>query len=606
MEDRLIAIFLRIVNNSAAACWLVLLVVGLRLLFRRAPGQVRMALWGVVGLRLILPFSLEAVWSLIPSAEIISRETIYASSPALDTGVAVLDQVVNPSFEAAYAPSPGGSTTPLAIQTAVWTLLWLLGLVLFLLYAAISCGRLRRRVAAAVPAEAFWGDRVYQCERVKSPFILGLIRPRIYLPFHLSEREKEAVVAHEKAHISRRDHWWKAVGFLLLAMHWFNPLIWLAYVLLCRDMEYACDERVICKLNREQRAGYCEVLLACGAGHRRLAAGPLAFGEVGVKARVKAVLKYRKPALWLSVTAAAACLLTAACFLTDPIAEIDGGGGSLEMEEYSSWGNGDYQIRYRLDLSGLGEGGTIYAEQWNNGRRSASAPIELGRDVEDVQIVLHLHLRRENGTISGVNIQVSTEGKSDALMTDFALPEDREVTGWSFAGREEGKAVSFGSGDEVILAALAFDEGNGVQAADCDRLTQEPELLEAAGSMIAVRACFGGTVLREKQEDRVGKPQKVLSLEYVDQTYVFQGSGQWERASLMLEKDGTFTFSFSVISDYIGHGFYQLQGDRLTLVTDDGKYVYKFDRVGDTLVFDGEESSEEVGYSGLYDGAVLR
>ncbi len=586
MEDRLIAVFLRIVNNSAAACWLILLVLAQRLLFRRASRQVRMALWGVVGLRLILPFSLEAVWSLIPSAELISRETIYASSPALDTGVAVLDQMINPSFEAAYTPSPGGSTTPLAIQTAVWTLLWLVGLALFLVYAAVSCGRLRRQVAEAVPAEGLLGERVYQCEKVRSPFILGLIRPRIYLPFHLSEKEREAVIAHERAHIARRDPWRKAVGFFLLAVHWFNPLVWLAYVLLCRDMEYACDERAIRGMSREQRAGYCETLLACGMGRHRLAAGPLAFGEVGVRARVKAVLQYKKPALWLSAAAAAACLLMAACFLTDPVAETGGDGGSLEMEEYSAWGIGNYQVRYRLDLSGLDEGGILYAEQWNDGNRFLSEPLELEPGAEEIQVLLHL--RWEGGTVSAAEVQivqVTIEGDSDVFMTEFALPEDREVIGWSFARREEGMEVSFGSGDEVILAALSFDEGNGVQAADCDRLTQEPELLETAGSLIAVRACFG---------------------EYVDQTYTFQGSGQWERASLMLEKDGTFTFSFSVISDYIGHGLYRFQGDRLTLVTGDGRYVYKFDRVGDTLVFDGEESSEEVGYSGLYDGAVLR
>ena len=161
-------------------------------------------------------------------------------------------------------------------------------------------------------------DNIFQSEAVDSPFVLGVVRPRIYIPFRIEGRNLVHVVMHEQVHILRRDHWWKPLGFVLLSVYWFHPLMWLAYILLCRDIELACDERAIKGLDDGQRADYSQALLDCSVSRRSIAACPLAFGETGVKTRVKSVLGYRKPGFWILALAVVACIVVAVCFLTDP------------------------------------------------------------------------------------------------------------------------------------------------------------------------------------------------------------------------------------------------------------------------------------------------
>ena len=316
-------IFLKLLNLSISASWLVLVVLALRLVLKRAPKWVNVLLWGMVALRLMLPFSIESALSLIPSAETLSPEVVrFDPAPTITSGVTIIDNAVNPSLSESFAAAPLASVNPLYVWTYLAGWVWLIGLAAMLLYALVSYLRLRRRVSASI---RLW-ENIYVCDEVPSPFILGIVRPRIYLPSALDEAQRGSVLSHERAHLARRDHWWKPLGFALLAVYWFNPLLWLAYTLLCRDIELACDERVLRGMDAGQVKAYSSALLACSVPRRMLAACPLAFGEVGVGARVKNALRYKKPAFWVVAASVAVCVVVAVCFLTNPRTDTDAAG----------------------------------------------------------------------------------------------------------------------------------------------------------------------------------------------------------------------------------------------------------------------------------------
>ncbi len=312
-------VFLKILNMSIAATWLIPAVLLARLLLKNAPKWSRVLLWALVAARLVLPFSFESSLSLLPSAQTIPADIETAQEPTIHSGLSFLNSAVNPIIQQTAAPTPEYSVNPMQVYVTVFTAIWLAGVAAMLLYALISYLRLRRRVRTAFLLR----DHIYQCEFLDSPFVLGIIRPRIYLPYPMDGQDMDYVIAHEQAHLRRRDHWWKPIGFLLLAIHWFNPLLWLAYILLCRDIELACDEKVISALKDTQRADYTQALLSCSCHRRSISACPLAFGEVGVKERVRSVLHYKKPAFWVVVAAIVACIALGVCFLTDPKAVID-------------------------------------------------------------------------------------------------------------------------------------------------------------------------------------------------------------------------------------------------------------------------------------------
>lgn len=328
-------IFQKALNMSIAAGWLILAVIALRLLLRRAPKRFRLLLWAVVGLRMALPWSIESALSLIPSAQTLPEGIMLERAPVLDTGISALNGAINPGFTAAFTPELGASANPLQVLLPIAAAFWMLGAAAMLLWALVSWLRLRKRVREAVRLE----ENVYECE-IASPFVLGLFRPRIYLPFSLENGERELVLAHERAHITAGDHIIKPLGWLLLAAHWYNPLVWLAYALFCRDIELACDERVVRGLSLSDRADYSQALLDLSRPRGGVRACPLAFGESSVKGRVKSVLSYKKPAFWLVLLAVVVCVGAAVCFLTDPKEEAepvdDGDGGvviSARLEE---------------------------------------------------------------------------------------------------------------------------------------------------------------------------------------------------------------------------------------------------------------------------------
>lgn len=308
------ALFLKLVNMSITASYLVLAAVGVRLVFRKTPKWVLCLLWGLVALRLVCPVTLESALSLIPSAEPLPQEIIFTAAPRIQSGVEAVDQAVNPALEQSLTPAPGASANPTQIWSFVLSRLWAVGVAGMLLYALFSYLLLRRRMATAFLVE----PGIKCSERVNSPFVLGLLRPMIYLPAHMEPEDRDYVIAHEKTHIRRRDHWWKPLGFLLLSVYWFNPVLWLAYILLCRDIEAACDEKVIRDLSREERQAYSRALLHCSIRRKSIAACPLAFGEVGVKERIKQVMSYKKPGFWVVLLALIVCGAVAVTFLTDP------------------------------------------------------------------------------------------------------------------------------------------------------------------------------------------------------------------------------------------------------------------------------------------------
>ena len=307
-------LFLKIINMSISASWLVLAVLILRFALKKAPKWINVLLWGIVAIRLICPFSFESTLSIIPSAETIPLNIGMDTTPTINSGISAINNAVNPIISQSNTPMAGASVNPLQITIGIYEYIWIFGMIALALYTAISYWRLRRKVDTAVR----YKDNIFQSENVSSPFVFGIIKPRIYLPFKMNGQDLEHVVAHEHAHIRRKDHWWKPFGFLLLTIHWFNPLMWMAYVLLCRDIELACDEKVIKELGNEQRGDYTQALVACSVNRRMIAACPLTFGEVGVKERVKSVMNYKKPALWVIIIAVIVCVGVAVCFLTNP------------------------------------------------------------------------------------------------------------------------------------------------------------------------------------------------------------------------------------------------------------------------------------------------
>lgn len=331
--DNLRQLFVGSLNLAVAASWLIAALLLLRPLLKKlAPKWVLCALWALVAVRLVCPVALQSdlsVYRLAGDAVQSSGQMTYFQDTGFCGDVRYRPATLLPGVSA-ETPSTPDSTVPDATTAAdaipqpqtparsvdmnLPSILWAVGIYVMLMLALAGYLSLREDVAASIPLEG----NVYLCDSIKSPFILGMFRPRIYLTSGMDEAARVCVLRHERAHLRRGDHLWKPLGFLLLAVYWYNPLVWAAYILFCRDMELACDERVIRDMAAEERATYSQALLDCSRGRHWVAACPLAFGEVGVKTRVKAVLWYKKPAFWAVLAAVVVCAVVAVCFLTNP------------------------------------------------------------------------------------------------------------------------------------------------------------------------------------------------------------------------------------------------------------------------------------------------
>jgi len=312
-------LFLDLLNLSINASYIILAVILIRLLLKKAPRWIVCVLWGIAAIRLVCPFSIESIFSLIPSSQPVSPDIIYSQSPKINSGISDINNTVNPIITDTFTPNIGDSVNPLQVATYIASVIWIIGASAMLIYGIISYILLHRKMSGAVR----YRDNILQCERVTSPFILGFLCPKIYIPFGMEEHTEIYVIAHEQAHLKRCDHWIKLLGFVLLAVYWFNPFVWAAYILLCRDIEVACDQRVIKDMDLSSRKLYAEALLKCCVNRRVISACPVAFGEVGIKERVKGVMSYKKPDFWIILAVVVTFATVTVCFLTNPQSEAD-------------------------------------------------------------------------------------------------------------------------------------------------------------------------------------------------------------------------------------------------------------------------------------------
>lgn len=323
-------LFLKLLNMSISASWMILAVIVLRGILYGAPKSMRRFLWLLVGIRLICPFSIESAVSLIPNTEAVKAERIYFSDTTVtDTKNAITETADSSIIADTIAPSPEASVNPLQVVIFMAAVAWIIGMLIIFLYTVMSWVNLRKRVCTAIHLR----DNIRQSELVDSPFILGLFHPHIYIPSYLDNEQLSYVILHENSHIRHCDHWIKPIGFLLLGIYWFNPFIWLAYMLLCRDIEFACDERVIKEMNPSEKKAYSSTLLSCSITRKSIAACPLAFGENSIKARIKSVLSYKKPTLWIMLAAIISCIIVGVCFLTNPLESKDAQDNSLNAPD---------------------------------------------------------------------------------------------------------------------------------------------------------------------------------------------------------------------------------------------------------------------------------
>lgn len=301
-------IFFKVINNALTVSLLISVILAIRLVCRKIPKWISCLLWGLVAVKLIVPVSVVSVLSLIPTSEPISTQTVMRRMWENPAGM----ESVKPSTALSLLPGATVSVNPVHRYINLAMIIWLIGLMAMLLYAIVTYMQVRRRVKTAVRLEG----SIYECDDIVSPFILGIIRPKIFLPSSLSEDTKKWVLKHELAHLKRRDYLWKPLGFMILSIYWFQPFCLIAYILFCRDMEYACDEKAMGKEGENERADYCEALLTCSMSRARIAACPVAFGENGVKARVKNLLHYKKPTFFITTVSLLIFLLVALCFAT--------------------------------------------------------------------------------------------------------------------------------------------------------------------------------------------------------------------------------------------------------------------------------------------------
>lgn len=344
-------IFTTLLTLSWQAGVIALAVALVRLPLRRAPRWAVCALWALVALRLLLPVTLESPVSLQAEEAppirayhaIQQRETDDADTPVMSAPKDTPAVSIVPGEVQTATHVSGGEPVSL---TRMLPWIWLTGVGCMLLYMALSCLRMWAKVRKAPHLYS----NVYRCGDFGTPFVLGLFSPRIYLPNGLPEDDLPQVLAHERCHIRRGDHIVKPLAFLLLAFHWFNPALWLAYILLGRDMERACDELALKNADAAGRAAYTRALVSCAARPRTAAVCPLAFGEIAVKERVKSVLHYKKPALWAAVLLVIAAAVIAVCLLTKP--------QSRTLTDPSQW---DAQQLYALRTQYVGDNSAVGA-----------------------------------------------------------------------------------------------------------------------------------------------------------------------------------------------------------------------------------------------------
>ena len=418
-------LFLKIINMSISASWLILAVLILRLVLKKAPKWVNVLLWGIVAVRLICPLSFESALSLIPSSETIPLDIEMAAKPTIDSGVPAINSVVNPVLSS-FAPPQHvlTSANPLQIWIPILNIIWLIGVGALLLYTAVSYWRLCRKVDTAVR----YKGNIFQSENVSSPFVLGIIKPRIYLPFNMNGQDLEHVVAHEQAHIRRKDHWWKPLGFLLLTIHWFNPLAWAMFALANQDIELSCDEAVLKRLGCK-REDYAMALIRLEE-KRSISAGA-AFGRNAVRERIEVIMKFKKTTL--------AGIIVSACLIagtTTAFAAVNSDGYTreevpaetetadvtdLDSNEYADvewWTYDEYKAWLEQEKKNIAE----LVKQGAAGWTQSSGDFIWTQDIADETIALYEQNLED--IKNGAHISKPVNGSYDDIVYSYYQVED--------------------------------------------------------------------------------------------------------------------------------------------------------------------------------------
>lgn len=523
-------IFLKLLNLSITASWLILAVLCIRLLFRKIPKWITCLLWGVVAIRLIFPFSIESAFSLQLSAEPIRTSTIVEGElipyvPSVDSNIGVVENTVNPLLAEAFAYQETESVAPLQIATEIAGSVWLCGMVVLLIFALVSMIKLRLRVREAVR----YKENLYICDAVKSPFILGIIKPRIYLSSALSEEEMDYIIAHERAHLKRKDHLWKPFGYLLLCIYWFNPLCWIAYIMLCKDIELACDEKVIKDMSFGDKKEYSRVLLFCATQRHLVMACPLAFGEVGVKERVKTVLNYKKPTFWITIAAIVVCAIVAICFLTNPAKE--------------------YQIRITIPAGS--ETGFYYSDEEICPKRN-TLTIAKGGHLGDMEVILlPVEVKEENAYDEPIYITAVAPAKMDVekgawfkIGVNMQNPTAEDIDVYVIVRSVEVRIASKTKGDNDSNGESA-EEQNSVTPQNLEG-PQEPDANEDAvyEELNRVVSTIGLENAYPWNNTVEFKPNADVLIKMAS-----DGSGRFEIYGIMSEKYGSYGL---LLNDWIG------------------------------------------------------
>ncbi|MBQ3182501.1 MAG: hypothetical protein IJB57_02420 [Clostridia bacterium] len=640
-------IFLRFLNISITAGWIVLAVVVLRLLLKKAPKWISCLLWAVVGIRLVLPFSIESIFSLIPSTTTVDPDIVYQASPSVNTGLDAVNSVVNPIITDSFAPNLGDSANPLQIWTFIAAWAWVIGIGIMLIYTIISYILLKTKVGTAVKLD----ENIYQSERVTSPFILGVIKPRIYLPFKISEGDIAHVIAHERAHLKRGDHLIKPIAFVLLAVYWFNPLMWVAYILLCRDIELACDEKVIRDMEHTQKQEYSKALLDLSVRRISVAACPLAFGEVGVKARIKSVMNYKKPAFWIIIVALIACVVVSVCFLTDPINGDNSYGAEAELSDLSDIDRFENVSRIKLisptnDVTVVVEDEVAYIKEKISQLVISDKEISQSR-AEDrpSEYCIMIYYDNESYVTINFNIGCREVWYNNMVKPTFSYKVDNpQVAKEIFKHIYTDPAVL--QYDTVEAAILEHNE-NAYLKGDIGVCTYRELLTEGSdGKMkVYIQALYGEYSLNDENEvekvsggtstvritfEQVNEswsyteycerkkgnesefPQSVLdAADKVDMdemraeldekatrqltsiVYHYKGESVIKNATLTLWGKDSFQFSYSMLSSNLCMGKYRIEGDKLILFEDgtDNSYTFVIQKDGESIIFDAKHST---------------
>ena len=568
------AVFLKILNMSLTASWIVLAVILLRLLLKRAPKWIMGVLWGFVAIRLIVPFSWESIYSLIPSAEPIPQNILTAESPAINSGFPILNEIVNPILSDSLTSNAADSVNPVQTVMFIASVVWITGIAGMLLYTLISYLRIYSKVREAMPLQ----ENVWLCDHISTPFILGIFRPRIYLPSSMNEADMEFVVSHEKAHLKRKDHIWKPLGFLLLSVYWFNPLLWAAYILLCKDIELACDEKVIRQLGTEVKKPYSNALINCSVPRKMSSACPLAFGETGVKERVKGVLSYKKPAFWIIIIAVIVCIAAAICLLTNP-KTYDAGDLDDKLQVFL-----DMQIKAHHK-----------SEQTDNNFAALDYDIlKIDKSLSDTTLYMWVYYEEYSYKNDSLKVEAAAHIPTVITVTNTIAQNKNGINSYELREYWEPRDGSYYESD----IKEKFPEALWARAFDSERYIKEQEIKcrqSAKEYFNTTNSAIGG--VDEPNNIVIGPSESSLAYQYLSGNDV---------AKLLLEPQGKkFSFSFSLLSSYFAVGTYEENDDFIVAQTDDGKYKYTFKKNRQNFVFAADESSQMPSCS-LTDGAVFQ